>query len=247
MEPMIKRALAFQHMDDEPPGLFGDFLRAEGASLDVVMLHKGEPIPSLRRYDFLLVMGGAMDVWEIGAHPWLVAEKQAIREWAIERNRPYLGVCLGLQLLAEALGGKVGLAREAEVGVGDVRLTSEGRRHALTRGLKPVLPVMQWHHAEVTELPEGARTLASSPVTKVQIMSAGDCLLGTQFHAELTPALVARWAHIPQYIRWLEEALGPGAYETVRLRALPLMPEMARMSESLFGNLVAPKQRRAAA
>ena len=73
---MISRALVFQHMDDEPPGLFGDFLRARGAELDVVMLHRGEEIPSLAPYDFLLVMGGAMDVWETKAHPWLLDEKQ---------------------------------------------------------------------------------------------------------------------------------------------------------------------------
>jgi GMP synthase-like glutamine amidotransferase len=247
MAEMIKRALVFQHMDDEPPGLFGDFLEKQGAKLDVVMLHRGEAVPSLTAYDFLLVMGGAMDVWETEAHPWLVAEKEAIREWVVERNRPYLGICLGLQLLAEALGGKVGLAREAEVGVGEVKLTADGHRHPLTCGLKRTMPVMQWHHAEVTELPREAVVLASSPVTPVQIMAVGDNLLATQFHAELTPALVARWAHIPQYIRWLEEALGPGAYQRVSLRALPLMPEMARMSGKLFENLLDGTLRRAAA
>lgn len=235
---MIRKALVFQHMDDEPAGLFGEFLSAQGASLDVVMLHRGESIPSLASYDFLLVMGGAMDVWETDANPWLVDEKRAIREWAINRNRPYLGICLGQQLLAEALDGEVGLAKDAEVGVGDVALTPLGKRHPLTAGLPQKMPVMQWHHAEVTKLPDGAEVLAASPVTPVQIMSIGNCLLGTQFHAELTPALVDRWAHIPQYLEWLEAALGPDAYNRVRLRALPLMPEMRAMSERLFNNLL---------
>jgi GMP synthase-like glutamine amidotransferase len=244
---MIKRALVFQHMDDEPPGLFGDFLRERGAALDVVMLHRGEEIPSLAPYDFLLVMGGAMDVWETEANPWLLAEKQAIREWAINRNRPFLGICLGLQLLAEALGGKVGLSAKAEVGICDVKLSALGRRHGITSGLKPAMPVMQWHHAEVQALPEGAEVLATSPSTQVQIMSVADTLLATQFHAELTPALVERWAHIPQYIEWLEAALGPDAYSRVRAKALPLMPEMAEMSRVLLNNLLDGKALRQAA
>jgi GMP synthase-like glutamine amidotransferase len=232
---MITRALVFQHMDDEPPGLFGEFLVDRGARLDTVMLHRGQAIPSLAPYDFLLVMGGSMDVWEEAEHPWLIAEKQAIREWAVNRHRPYFGVCLGLQLLAESLGGKVGLSREAEVGIGTIEIT---RSAPLTRNLPPQLQMMQWHHAEVTELPPGAEVLASSLVTSVQIMAVGDCLAGTQFHGELTPELVDRWAHLPAYIDWLEAALGPGAYGRVRSAALPLMPAMRKVSENMFNAVV---------
>lgn len=235
---MIKRALVFQHMDDEPPGLFGGFLRERGASLDTVMLHRAEAIPSLAPYDFLLVMGGAMDVWETAENPWLLDEKAAIREWTVNRNRPFFGVCLGLQLLTEALGGEVGLARAAEVGIGKVNLTALGKRHAMSAGLRPTCKVMQWHHAEVTRLPEGAQVLASSRVSPVQIMAVGRDIVATQFHGELTPDLVERWAHLPQYRQWLDQSLGANAYERVRAEALPLMPQMAAMSRRMFDNLV---------
>ena len=147
-------------------------------------------------------------------------------------------MCLGLQLLAEALGGEVGLARTAEVGIGKVALTPLGKRHEMAAGLRPALKVMQWHHAEVTKLPDGAEVLASSPVTPVQIMSVGHDMVATQFHGELTPALVDRWAHLPQYRQWLAEALGENAYERVRAEALPLLPQMAAMSRRMFDNLV---------
>lgn len=239
---MIRRALAFQHMDDEPPGLFGRFLAERGVALDVVMLHRGEAIPSLAPYDFLLVMGGAMDVWETDAHPWLAAEIAAIREWTWTRNRPYMGVCLGLQLLTCALGGEVGLAREAEVGFGKVELNALGLAHPLTRGLPSSFKIMQWHHAEVTRLPAGAEVLASSAVSQVQVMSIGREIMATQFHGELTPALIERWAQIPQYLEWLDQAMGPGAYARVKAQSRLQLTKTERVSRTMFENLVSSRR-----
>ena len=229
-------------MDDEPPGLFGRFLAEQGASVDVVMLHRGEAIPSLAPYDFLLVMGGAMDVWETDAHPWLIDEKAAIREWAVNRNRPFMGVCLGLQLLAEATGGEVGLARAAEVGFGKVDLNALGLTHPMTRGLPASFKMMQWHHAEVTKLPPGAEVLASSAVSPVQVMSIGRDIMATPFHGELTPALIERWAHLPQYIEWLDAAMGPNAYARVKAQSRPQMPKVERLSRTMFQNLVSNRR-----
>ncbi len=122
----MKRALVFQHMDYDHPGRFLDFFSEDGMVPEMVRLWEGQKIPNLAPYDFLFVLGGAQDTWQDNEHTWMLEEKAAIREWVWDRAKPYFGVCLGHQLLCDALGGEVALAGEAEVGVFDVSLTPDG-------------------------------------------------------------------------------------------------------------------------
>ena len=116
----MTRIVVFQHIRSEHPGILRDFLAADRVDWQAVELDEGEPIPDLDGFDALWVMGGPMDVWEEEAHPWLVTEKEVIRKAVIDRGMPYLGFCLGHQLLADALGGTVGPAKIPEVGVMEV-------------------------------------------------------------------------------------------------------------------------------
>ena len=100
------RVLVFQHVDCEHPGSLRQFLADDKIEWDPVYLHRGDKIPSFDNYDALWVMGGPMDVWDIEENPWLVDEKAAIRHWVNDLGKPYLGLCLGHQLLALAAGAR---------------------------------------------------------------------------------------------------------------------------------------------
>jgi GMP synthase-like glutamine amidotransferase len=225
-------------MNHDHPGRFLDFFAGDDIVPEFVRLWEGQVIPSLAPYDLLFVLGGKQDTWEEDDYPWMAAEKAAIREWVWDRAKPYVGVCLGHQLLCEALGGEVGLADKHEVGVYDVSLTDDGRRHPLFEGLKPSNKVMQWHFAEVKRAPQEAIVLASSPNAAIQSVAIDGHAIGTQFHCEFSPQTMGGWSSMPSYIEALERAKGPGAYPALMREAYPLMPAMADMTRRIYDNLV---------
>ena len=228
------RFLVLQHIDAEHPGIFRDFMDGDGVRWDTVRLDHGETIPPLDGYDALLVMGGPMDVWEEDVHPWLAAEKAAIAEAVRERAMPYLGVCLGHQLLAAALDGEVGAMRSPEVGVLDVALTGAGRRDPVIGSAPARFKALQWHGAEVRRLPSGAATLAYSPACPVQAFRVGAAAFGIQYHVELTEATVREWGVIPEYAAALERTLGTGGLERMQAGAAAHMPRFNANARRLY-------------
>lgn len=231
--------LVFQHLSVEHSGIFGQFWREAGHSEHVVELDEGAAIPPLERFDLLAVMGGPMDVWQEDRHPWLVAEKAAIRRWVRDLQRPYLGVCLGHQLLAAALGGTVGLMKAPEVGLCDVSLTAAGRSDPLFAGIGPEMTTLQWHGAEVSGLPEGAVVLAGNAACPIQAMRWGPVAYGFQYHLEVTPRTVGDWAAIPEYKDSLERTLGQDAASRLDADLAPRLPAFGAIARTVNDNFMA--------
>lgn len=232
------RILVLQHIPVEHPGIFRQFLAQDGVAWDAVELDAGEPIPDLGGYAALWVMGGPMDVWEEEKHPWLLAEKAAIREAVVERQMPFLGVCLGHQLLAAALGGEVALMKAPEVGILGVELTLEGQSDPLFAGFARQGRCLQWHGAEVTVAPRGAQVLVRSPACAIQALRVGPRAYGIQYHVELTTATVGEWGRVPAYEQALERSCGRGALARLDQEARAHMPVLNRDARQLYRNFM---------
>ena len=229
------KILVFQHVASEHPGSFRDVMAAGGHSMHQVELDEGESIPSLDDYDILLVMGGPMDVWEADQHPWLVAEIAAIRAW-VSAGRPYLGMCLGAQLLAAAMGGEVRLmAGPPEVGISTVTLQPD----PLFAGVAEPCTCFQWHGAEVAVLPPGARLLATSLGCRVQAFAIGAKAYGLQFHMELTETTAAEWGALPAYAAALERVQGPGALPRLQAEVAENIAPLQDAAQRIFTNFLA--------
>jgi GMP synthase-like glutamine amidotransferase len=184
-----------QHVPHEGPGLIAEQARQRGLRLDHRHLYRGESVPDLEDIDGLIVMGGPMGVGDVEAHPHLKAEVELLAA-ASAGGLPVLGVCLGAQLLARALGGEVFPASGPEVGPGTVTLTAAGRSDAVFGPAEPSLAVLHWHE-DTFSLPPGAELLASSDRVVNQAFRAGRAY-GLQFHVELDAGLAEGMrSHLP--------------------------------------------------
>lgn len=165
------------------PGYIAEWLKAQGHQVKVLHLYQGEPLPSLDDFDWLVVMGGPMSVHDEDQYPWLREEKRLLHH-AIQGGKTLLGVCLGAQLLAEVLGGRVQANPHREIGWYPTHLTPEARRASLLSDLPDTFTPLHWHGEAFTN-PPGARRLAYSEACPNQAFQYGDRVLGLQFHLEV--------------------------------------------------------------
>lgn len=184
------RIRSLQHVAFEDAAEIGSWAAMRGHRLDATRLFQAQALPALDDFDWLLVMGGPMSVCEERDYPWLPDEKKLIRR-AIEHNKTVLGICLGAQLIASALGARVYRNAQKEIGWFPVSLTPEGARASAFAGFPPVFTAFHWH-GDTFDLPEGGLHLARSEACAHQAFIVGDRVVGLQFHLESSPASVER-------------------------------------------------------
>lgn len=194
MDVSAPRLLIIQHADDCPPAWFGEWFRETGVEYDVLHGDRGEPVPAdLGEYAGLVVLGGEMGANDDAEHGWLTPTKALIAV-VVRARQCFLGICLGHQLAAVALGGEVVKnSRGHATGLTPVTLTEVGREDPLLRSIGPGSLAVQWNHDVVARVPPGASILATAPDGAVQAARFGDRAWGVQFHPEASPAVFNGW------------------------------------------------------
>lgn len=173
------------HVPFEDAARIGDWAVDRGHGLTYTRLYRDDPLPDLDAFDMLAVMGGPMNIYESDAYPWLIAEKALLRH-AVDAGKTVLGVCLGAQLIADVLGGRVTPNPQKEIGWHPVTLTEAGLQCPLFSGLPRQIDVFHWH-GDTFSIPPKAVRLAASQACPNQAFLYRDRVLALQFHLEYSP------------------------------------------------------------
>ena len=236
---MSKNIIVLQHIPIETPGYLLDLMKQDKFNITTIELDHGEKIPdNLSSYHAMFCMGGPMDTWMEDQYPWLIEEKKKIKEFVVNLKKPYLGFCLGCQLLGEVLGGKVIKSIPSEIGILNIAMSKEKDNDKLFSEYSDTINALQWHSYEVSELDSNKNVtiLGSSKTTKYQIFKYMEHAYGIQFHIEIKDNTVNQWSCVPEYEKALEDSLGSGALENFDKKAKMYMKEMNLSAEILYKN-----------
>ena len=192
---MVRSVLVIQHQEDCPPAMVGDWLSEAGSVLDVRRPYAGDSVPAdLTAHDSLLVLGGSMGANDDAENPWLPATRQLIRD-AVVAGTPTLGICLGHQLVAVALGGEVDRNPHGQqLGLLPMGWTDAADRDDLFADLIGTGVGVHWNDDIVLRVPDGTTVLARSPEGEVQVARFAPTVWGVQLHPEVDDTILREWA-----------------------------------------------------
>lgn len=233
----MRKLLVFQHVPYEPLGTLDAQFRDAGFRIRYVNFARFERVAlDVRRYNGLVVLGGPMSVNDTDRYPHLREEMDALRV-AIEAGLPVLGICLGAQLIAAALGAVVVRNPVKEIGWSTVRPTSAGSRDPLFEHLGKTEQIFQWH-GDTFRLPEGSELLARTDACRNQAFRHGGNVYGLQFHLEVDQALIRRWLSTPAMKHEIEALDGAVKAETVLEETSRYITRSMRLSHAVFSTFI---------
>lgn len=201
-----------KHVPYEGPGMIADYLKENNISLDSINLYENQPLPDINCVDYLIVMGGPMDINDEEQYPWLKEEKALISK-IIEAGKPIMGICLGAQLIANELGASVYPAEDHEIGWYPITFTDEAKEHQATASWEENPTVFHWH-SNTFDLPRGAIHWASTNSCPNQAFIVNENIIGLQFHLEIArpqvQKMIDNWGRYKEsgpYVQSPEEML----------------------------------------
>jgi GMP synthase (glutamine-hydrolysing) len=208
--------LIIKHVEIEGPGLIEDCLKEERIPYQILNLESGLHLPRPGDLKGIVLLGGPMNVYEEDRYPFLKEENLFIKE-GIQRGKPVLGICLGAQLIAKALGARISKAPIKEIGWYDVSLTKVGTEDPFFSKLPKTFPVFQWHE-DTFDLPSAGKLIATSNPIPHQAFRYGENAYGLQFHLEVTEDMIRKW------MKTYEEEFNGSR--------IPLLPKLKILSET---------------
>lgn len=233
----MPKLLVCQHVPYEPLGTLDPKLRESGFRIRYVNFGRDPHLrPTLDGYGGLVILGGPMSVDEVDRHPHLVTETELVLD-AIARQIPVLGICLGAQLIAKALGAEVRAGATKEIGWHDVVITDEGRNDPLLGHLGRATRLFQWH-GDVFDLPDGAAHLASSERCAYQAFRYGTNVYGFQFHLEVDEPLIERWLRVPAHRDDIERLAAEVHPDEIRRETRERIGDLRARADVIFAALV---------
>jgi len=238
---MSKNIIILQHIPIENPGYILDLMIQDKFNLTTIELDHNEKIPNnLEQFDAMLCMGGPMDTWMENDYPWLIEEKNRIKEFVINLKKPFLGFCLGCQLLGEVIGGSVIKSSPPEIGMLDIDVLDVKKNDNIFFNFPDKFKALQWHSYEVSNLENNPNVtlLGSSLSTKYQIFKYQDHAYGIQFHIEIKDNTVSEWGCVPEYKTALENSLGPNALQVFDYQSKLNIERMNQLAKLLYRNFV---------
>lgn len=231
------KILVFQHVPFEPLGTLDPLLKEAGFRIRYVNFgRQPDARPTLDKYEALIVLGGPMNADQIDSYPNLQTEVGILRE-AVGRDMSVLGICLGAQLLAKAVGGFVSRNETPEIGWHDVELTEEGLVDPVLSAFAPRQEVFQWHEDGIS-LPDDAVRLAGSKASPVQAFRFGEHAYGLQFHLEASRSLIERWLTVPDHQGVLAAESDHIDVAAIRKRTHDAIQPLTDLSRETFGRWV---------